>query len=77
LRRRITPARTGDDFPLPDAPTTTINFSRASFDIKRRMSASRPKKNATIRRILEHLRLPTDPLPIAPAREPPQPALFS
>jgi len=27
---------------------------------------------ATIQRILSHLRLPTEPLPIAPARPPPQ-----
>ena len=27
-----------------------------------------------VRRILEHLRLPTEPLPLAPARAPPDPA---
>ena len=30
---------------------------------------------AVIRRILEHLKLPTEPLPLAPPRAPPQPSL--
>jgi len=31
---------------------------------------------ATLRRILAHLKLPTEPLPIAPPRAPPHAALF-
>lgn len=48
--RGIRPARTSDDFPLPDAPTTTIAFaarwavSDRTSDASRSISAPRPKK---------------------------------
>ena len=46
-RRGIRPARTTDDLPLPDAPTTATNGWRASVAASVSVKAARPKKNGS------------------------------
>ena len=45
-RRGIRPARTTDDLPLPDAPTTATREVRSTASTSFSVNASRPKKKA-------------------------------